>query len=524
MRPALVCALLVAAAGCLPPEQPVAGRKLVDGRDLRHPAMFAIGDQRWVAYERRTSLATPNRPGTYDLWRVAIADAQNVLVLSDISERDIWEPQTDGNGLIYYMTHEGLAEGPPPLGRTPMATLVRLDLARGPQEEIPNVVSYSASKEAREWWYHVAPAGAHLPELHYRNAAGADRNLGGSSGALQPFGGDKLYFVAGDDRVLTRVPSFTADVQPIRAHVNRFIVRSDEKKAVVGVTENGRAQTLLIDLETRQERPLPGTSPCCWRGFSGAVFGYAESATAATPGKLHDFDVETGEDRVVELPPGLTDVSAIAGRPHSDQQLWFDSRGNFGVFTPATMTVRLTDFRPLAPTFTDDGRLLIYIDPDPKESPPAGKLMVRDADLTGPPRALSDPGTLVPANGFFFLPDEKRTFVFWSHFGRSAADLYFADPATGDKRLVASAISEVVVTPRRLLGIVRVSPQDAVGDLVDRDLTTGVETVFAHRVADGTFAGDDVVFVLRERTPSDIDGLWVTCQGTDERRRQGCPR
>jgi hypothetical protein len=447
--------------------------------------------------------------------------------IAGVSERAGWEPHIDANGIRYYMVGEHVAQGPPPVGSTPVATLVRLDLARGPVEQIPDVIGDSANFRSRVFYYRRAVAGARLPELHYRNAAGADRSLGGSAGAVQLFGGDKLYFVAGDDRNLSRITSFAAEIETVRAHVTRFLIRDDDKMAVLSVTENGRAQSLTLDLQTREERKLPGGNPDRWIGFAGPLFVYSEAAAGSTNGKFHTYNTQTGEDHVIELPAGLSDVSAIVPRNNSDLQLWFDSHGRVGQFSPSAMTVELLDFRPLSPSFTDDGRFLIYLDPDPNAdaAQPAGRLLVRDADFQSPPRALSDPGTVVPSFGFFFLPkrDSKPIFVFWSHFARSAADLYFADIETGEKQLVASAISEVTVDASRLRGIVRVSQQDAVGDLVEKDLTTGEETQIAHRVSDAAFAGSDVIFVIRERVPADIDGLWVGCLSMDEeQRRQGC--
>jgi hypothetical protein len=60
-----------------------------------------------------------------------------------------------------------------------------------------------------------------------------------------------------------------------------------------------------------------------------------------------------------------------------------------------------------------------------------------------------------------------------------------------------------------VFGIVRVSEQDLVGDLVNKDLIMDKETVLAHSVADATVWGMRVAFVIRERIGTPNDGLWA---------------
>src|SRR4030095_11587342 len=116
----------------------------------------------------------------------------------------------------------------------------------------------------------------------------------------------------------------------------------------------------------------------------------------------------------------------------------------------------------------------------------------------------------VPPGGYFFIADAgRRILVFWAHFGRNASDLYFGNHLTGDLSIVADRISEVTVTARRGFGIVRVSEQDLVGELVNKDLITNKEVVLAHSVSDSTAWGGRVAFIIRERLVSANDGLWA---------------
>jgi hypothetical protein len=228
------------------------------------------------------------------------------------------------------------------------------------------------------------------------------------------------------------------------------------------------------------------------------------------PGKMHAFDVETGADRVVLLPTGLADVSSVVERPHTDEALFGDSQGRLAV-GPATDPAmsKVLDIRPVTPSFSEDGRHFIYLEPDPVVQG-EGRLMVKDGDLFQPPRALSPEGALVPQGGYFFIADGmRRILVFWAHYGRNASDLYFSNHETGDHRVVANGISEVTVTARRVFGIVRVSEQDLVGELVNKDLNRDQEIVLAHSVADATVWGSRVAFVIRERVASKNDGLWA---------------
>jgi len=112
--------------------------------------------------------------------------------------------------------------------------------------------------------------------------------------------------------------------------------------------------------------------------------------------------------------------------------------------------------------------------------------------------------------------------VFWAHYGLGASDLYFGNHETGEVVKVAEGISEVTVTQKRVLGIVRVSLQDVTGDLAQKDLTTGDEEVLAHSVSEMTIYGDHLAFVVRERKPtSPRNGLWATTLGA--RRDGGAP-
>jgi hypothetical protein len=151
--------------------------------------------------------------------------------------------------------------------------------------------------------------------------------------------------------------------------------------------------------------------------------------------------------------------------------------------------------------------------------------MFQDADLTTQaPTMVSPPGLLVNAqNGasyFFTDGDKGPLLVFWAHLGRASSDLYFADYQAGTLptglRLIAKSILSVSISAHSLFGILNMSQQDGVGDLVYRNIDKGVDTVYAHGVSDSAERGGSdlstsyAAYLVRGRDDSDRSGLWLT--------------
>jgi hypothetical protein len=496
--------------GCLPNGKPVEGRLLVPGRNIEKPTFVAIGGEAWVTYEVRTSAPLGGRGATYDLRMVRYEDGEQRTVIENIADRIEWWPQSEPEPdyVRYYMVNETAIAGSG-TADTPVATLVRLTLSRGVLEQIEDVSSYQV--EGRRFWYRTAKAGQRLPDLHYRFDDGTERLLGPSAGAVQTTAPGRVYFVAGEDQVLSRIKSQEAPVEALRTKVTRFILSREENWMVLQVAGTGRAQTVVRSIDTGDERAIPGANTCCWMSFSDNIFTYSESATAGTRGKLHIYNVVTEDDRTIMLPEGLSDVSRIIERPGTDQALFIDSRGRVALVRSGQESAgQLLNLRPVSLTYTEDGRYLLYIDPQTQQ-PLEGHLMLQDADFLEPPRQVNERGSLVPDGGYFFIPEgPRRILVFWSHIGRNASDLFFTDHETRDMRKVAQGISEVTVTARRVVGIVRVSGQDLVGDLVNKDLLRDEEIILGHEVADAAVWSPRVAFVVRERVPAAQDGLWAT--------------
>lgn len=512
--PGRLFVLLLAAvsAGCLPEPRAVNGWKIHGGRNIERPAFVSAEGRPWVLFEERVAHASKTRSGVVNVAMTSWQAGELRRLVSNKSERLGWNTYIDRAGVHYLMADERTTTAETSGFAVPIATLVRMNPERGIIERIPEVTSFSAADDGQFLYRKPIPGGMYQEQI-FRNHDGRDVSLGPSSGPAQIAGPGKVYFVTGDDGTLTLLRPGKDQGEPLRSHVTRFLLRGDEAYAVLSVEDGDHSQTVIFNMITREETRVPGT-PCCWLRFDD-TFVYAERASESAPGKLHFFKFETGDDRVLMLPVGLSDVSHLVPRPNTDISLIFDSRGRVAEFQPsADPPMRLLSFRPKSTTFSDDGRYLIYVEPEVAivaSGGYEGPLMVQDADFRAPPRQLSPRGLLVSEAGFFFLNDEARqVLVFWGHFGPALSDLYFGNHETLDVRHVAEGISEVSVTTRRLVGIVRTSQQDLVGDLVIKDLDTDKETIIAYRVSDAAIWGNRVAFVIRDRVTSDIDGLWAT--------------
>jgi hypothetical protein len=152
--------------------------------------------------------------------------------------------------------------------------------------------------------------------------------------------------------------------------------------------------------------------------------------------------------------------------------------------------------------------------------------MFQDADHTDLPAIMvSPPGLLVEAqnvaNYFFMNGDKGKLLVFWAHLGRASSDLYFADYQGGalptGLRLIVKSIQSVSISEHNLFGILNISQQDGVGDLVYRDIDTGVNTLYAQAVASVAQwcppsplpCTNEYAYIIRGRADSAREGVWL---------------
>jgi hypothetical protein len=513
-------------SGCLPDDPEVKGQLLYAGSNIEHPQFISLSSapaEPWVMFQTRRSRATQSQGGTTDLHLVKWPDgSQHRIVLEGRSDRNEWPAVEDASGARFYMTEERLARNGLPVG-----TLNRISLTDGLKETLPDVMSYALGGSRKTYYYRKYNEGVTAPELHLRDLAGNDRNLGPLSGQVMLLGDDLFYYVTGPMQTLTRVQGFDGPAVALRSRVTRFQLGAREEFALATVSDDGVLQTVVLNFKDKSERALPVKMPCCWLDLRGSTFVFADSANGSKPGELHYFDVFTGADAVVTLPVGLADVVAIVPRPgDGSEALIFDRTRRCAIYhmTP-TPTIELTGLRPSAPSFSPDGKYLLYLIPDPPPPPPAvttlvtGQLFAQDVDHWDlPPRKLSPDGASVPIEpqkGYLVRPGRPYPLVFWARYGLGASDLYLGDQETGTSVRVAQGIGEVSVSQTHVLGVLNMS-QDLTGDLVFRDFADNKERVVEHGVAevefDGDlFEGDLIAFTVRERMPSSRrNGLWST--------------
>jgi hypothetical protein len=497
--------------GCLKEGRPVVGRFLVPGRAVERPEFVKGGA--WVTYEVRRKKAEPPFSGAYDWAMVNYDTGERRPLVENAADR--WGRFDSQTGLFFIMTDETEV----PSGTA--GTLVLLDLDQGVLDRIPGVGSYSAIRRSREFLYRTVTDDGAGASLHYRSGQGVDRALGFATGQSD-FRGDRLYYVACTEAVakdcmmspqgktLSRFTRPDGPVETLRTKVNRFVINDEETWAVLGTPGDGtKPQIVALPIAGGTEKLVPASQNAYWMGLSGDIFVFAEPAAGTQPATVHTYNLATEAHVVTAGPAGLVDIREVRARPNSTDLLFSDSRGQLAVVHEGAVNGNLIAGSPAQLSVTEDGKYALWIELL-VSTPPLGRLMVQDLDFSEPPRVLSPKGSMVPVPGYFFIDDiARKILVFWARYGQNGVDLYYADHRTGDLRMVAESISQVVVTAYQVVGIVGVSPQDLTGDLVNKDLALNQDIVLAHEVADDAIYGDRVVFVIRERVTSERGGLWA---------------
>ena len=549
--------LSILLAGCLEDGPTPSGRHLYHSQNLASPAFINVDGEEMIRFVERTELATTTRGGVADLWLTSYDGAEQRKVVSNMS--DYWSEQAFGEQ-HYFMVDERLV--PTTGGLARVATLLRL----GPTYEeefrldgiwqyqiytIPIAVllgepvgdrtcpGFPTLKQDCPQLLYERPAlpGSSFPTLYVWDGV-HEIPIGADSGSfqLQTMGSGNTYFIFESERTLTRLVRPQNTLQLLRADVSRFMVSGDERYAAIATSQDSKLKTVVFELETGREIELARPNPSGWNGFGNATFYYSQNATSSDPAEIHRLDLDTGEDTFEALPSPLVNFARSIARPGTDERLLLDSALH-GVFTGQGDFIPRREplMGPLyTPAFTPDGRYLTYIDPvaatlyDPT---PQGPLMFRDALLHDPPVMVSPSGLLVGAQGsasYFFTdvdPDDgeagEKVLVFWAHLGRASSDLYFADYANDGTlptniRVMAQAILNVSISTHSLFGVVNMSQQDSVGDLVYLDFDRGTKILYAQGVSEATRGGGPdlshsyAAYIVRGRADSDRSGLWLT--------------
>jgi hypothetical protein len=541
-------------SGCLQEGPAPKGRLLFHGQHVESPAFITVGSDEMVRFEDRISYASATQGGVSDLWISSLDGTSQRKVVSHRS--DLWPEQgPDNAGDRYFMVDEHLVPSNGSQARA--ATLVRLGPTLDEEfrlEEISSYTRFSISigglfenplegqpcpgfpslKDDCPQLFYERPlqSGGRYPTLMLWDGVNhLPLGLDSNSLRVQTLG-NNAYFVLDDQHVLTRFRRPSYALESLRANVGQFSVSGDERYAALSVTDD-KTKTVVRELKTGREIPLMRPNPSSWgipdHGLFGSrTFYYSQNATSTAPAEWHTLDLDTGEDTFDTLPSPLTNCAGKIDRPGSDERLILDSAGH-GVFTNKSDLVgkRVLQGPLYTPSFTSDGKYLVYISPAAPtlyDTSVQGPLMFQDADqIDQPPTMVSPPGLLVNVrNGtpYFFTSSEKGPLlVFWAHLGRSSSDLYFADYTEGslptNLRLIAKSILSVSVSAHTLFGVVNMSQQDGVGDLVSRDIDTGTDTLYAQAVLDATSCPQEracanmFLYIVRGRSDSDRSGLWI---------------
>jgi hypothetical protein len=542
-------------AGCLDEGPLPMGKHLFHSQTLTAPGFLKDGDDWLLRFQDRRIPASETRGTVSDLWLTSFDGTAQRKVVSDWS--DYWGEQGPYNaGDRYYMVNERLV--PSTRGMARVADLVRLGRTWDEEFRLEGIATYqrftvpistlfadpqpgqtcpgfpTLENDCPQIVFERPPApGQIYPDLLLWNGEQV-LLLGADAGgfAFQTMGNGHSYFIQGEALTLTRFVRPMNLMESLRANVRQFSISGDEKYAAVSLAEKDKTGTVILDLKDMKEifmlKPNGRVT-----GLGQDSLHYAVDATYAPDGSMltlaeqHTVNLLTGDDTWHTWPSPLENYYAEIARPGHDERLILDSKLR-GVFTGKDdLVARRVLMGPLyQPTFTYDGDYLVYVLPaaatliDPK---PQGPLMFQDAeDFSQPPIMVSPPGLLAYAQGSapYFFAEDGKLLIFWAHLGRENSDLYFADYTTGgpptNLRVMAKSILSVSVSMHSLFGIVNMSQQDAVGDLVLRDFDSGSERRYSQAVSEATEMGPPYLpvsytaYIVRGRADSDRSGLWLS--------------
>ncbi|MGD0836690.1 MAG: hypothetical protein ABSB49_08625 [Polyangia bacterium] len=553
----------LALAGCLEAGPPPTGTQLFHSQTLEQPGFLQVASDWYALFVNRLSLSTASHGGVYDLWLSSFDGKAQRKMVANLSDHWTWPPYLPSQwpqGGGYFMVDERAI--PSGVGSATVGSWVHLSATLDEDARVEDVATTSTFSAPLSWIYanpnpglacpggfplidgscpqaifeRPAPVGQSLPTLYLWDGS-AQIPIGSDAGGFATWisGTGSIYCILGDAHTWSRLRRPSNQLDSLRANVSSFTVSGDEHYAALTVTDGGTPKTVLKNLLTGSELTPAEANPSAWLGFSGDSFFYAENATASAPAELHQLDPSTGLDTFAALPAPLTNFnrSAIA-RPNTDEVLRTDNAGH-GVFTGASDLIprRAPLTGPLwSPAITPDGVYVIYLERGKStiyNTDAQGALMFQECDHPEhAPVKVSPEGLLLDfqsGSPYFFVAYDSTSgagvFAFWAHLGSASPDLYFADYQAGapptDPRLVAQSIMSVSVSQHSLFGIVNVSEQDGVGDLVLRNLDTGTDFRYAQGVSEAAqspavpawVTPPLIEYIVRGRVDADRSGLWL---------------
>jgi hypothetical protein len=514
-----LCTVLLVTTACLPEPVPIEGKQLFAGRDIENMSFLEVNGKKNVLFETRVSLPSAKAGGVVDMWIVPVdGSVPAKRFFSGRVEADSWSSLNLGGDVPQFWVAHNERTVSVAQRSVRLTDAVRVDVQGNILEQLRDVTQFSLLPRGVKTFRRPLANGKGLG-YHLRGDDGVERILDDLTGPVMP-NGSGFYYVGGPEFTFYWVPNFSAPAEPLRSGVTRNRFLSDSQ-AILTVPEEGKPVDVLFDLNRKTERKLPGARICCWLETSPKnrdVWRYAEARSGTAAAVYHEYNVKSGEHSSRPLPAPLVDLIRISPRPESDMSLLFDSAGNVATDDPMREPrVTPISLKAPSPRFSDDGRFLLYVKPTTVVPSPEGPLFIQDSDFAAPERQLSPVGTSLLISSFFTLEEpDPPVAVFWARFGNGASDLYFADLAGPAVTRVAESIRDVSVTRRRIIGIVRTSLQDLVGDLVIKNIADGSERIVGRSV-DSYIMTDDrsanliqMVYILRTRKDASVEGLWMS--------------
>jgi hypothetical protein len=559
-RGALVCWLL---AGCLPEAARPVGDHLIAQRGISRVAI-GPGPSPLLTFTRAASPAPgtvpdPFEPRPRDLFVLPRAGGAERSLLRNLSldNTALW----DALGRLYVIFGVPV-EGGPGGSRGWAPALTRWDPAAG---EVPlgrfDELRFSAGRN--RLYYYSSERGALVRELD-----DSERALGGRT-SLARFLGEDLWFVRDGALVMLG----REDREPVRVleGVEGWVVASPPgagQLVLAAFRREKSGETTVMIVRPGEQPPRTGIATGATLNGSPAVSSDGERVAFAQPSTLpghvrvHVVRPAGGRELTAELPFSLGDggpgppgrsgpVLGPGGAPplpgmqlpfvelrfrRGSEDVWCYVQDQIRVVRPDQVVLlegRRREWQGIArvgvgeesgnsqqllgfsgesaPSATADGRRWLLLDRD-------DVLLVDADDPAGPGFVVARAREY---RRMIELPS-GQLFAFVAPGGDSREDLHALDPATGERRVIARAVSGAVFGHRRMLAVVRRLGSDSLapGDMVLVDLTTGQEQTLARNVTefalapvcagcDRTAPGVAIVFIVNARVPFEHDGLWT---------------
>jgi hypothetical protein len=509
MRWAALFALATALGACLPEPVPLAGDHLVVGRDVADPvgAPSAAGPQ--IVFRRVHGDAR-------SIEAISASGGPSRVLLDGAPTAD--QMAVDSAGVLY------VSLGRPGDGASePLPGVARVDVASGAVLDLFDDVRRLELARDRALLA-ASPSAAGQP-LTLVGPGRARRNVDAAQVTLARSG--RLYAAPRTGGAgLLRLDGAAAAPEILPGLANQFWLGPDERRAVmVGVDAAMNRSVAAIDLTgvpvvtplALGDAVLSGvTLPA---GSDRAVLGLLSTVDGRPDGRMRIAVADLGNGSVTPLEAVPRMWSQASWTPDGTRALlWFPGSAPLSVeTTPPRMTAPSIPEAIRTGGFSPDGRWFVGRGEGELYRQLGSNLVITDASFSTGWSPVATRALVTP--GWFFLDGGRIAFLVDS--GEDRPELHVATLAQPPaSQPLAREARNVVAGGSRLLAIVDESHQDRAGTLKLFDTATGAAQTLAVAVTDfavlpacptcdALSSGAIVAYVIRGRTATDRDGLWV---------------